>query len=118
MGVFQQRQQAEHFGEEFDKVCTDLGIGVNEEKKQLGCIVDFLGLEFDTLQMEARLPKDKLNKAIKGVAKVLEKKSSTTHEELQSLVGLLSFAAKVVCPGRAFLRRLYDALAKGGKYLH
>lgn len=68
--------------------------------------------------MEARLPKDKLKKAIEGVAKVLEKKSSTTHEELQSLVGLLSFAAKVVCPGRAFLRRLYDALAKGGKYLH
>ena len=68
--------------------------------------------------MEARLPKDKLKKAIEGVAKVLEKKSSTTHEELQSLVGLLSFAAKVVCPDQAFLRCLYDILAKGGKYLH
>lgn len=61
-------------------------------KKQLGCIVDFLGLEFDTVKMEARLPKDKLEKAIKGVARLLEKRSSTTHEELQSLVGLLSFA--------------------------
>ena len=77
-----------------------------------------MGLEFDTLQMEARLPKDKLNKAIEGVTKILEKKSSTTHEELQSLVGLLSFAAKVIYLGRAFLRRLYDALAQDGKYLH
>lgn len=47
----------------------------------------------------------------------MEKKTSTTHKELQSLVGLFSFAVKVVYPGRAFLRRLYDTLAKGGKYL-
>lgn len=76
-----------------------MGMGVNKGKKQLGCIVDFLGLEFDTLQMEARLPKDKLQKAIEGVARVLEKKSPTTHEKLQSLVGLLSFAAKAFFPG-------------------
>lgn len=76
---------------------------MNDGKKQLSCIVDFLGLKFDILQMEARLLKDKLRKAIEGVANVLEKKSSTTHEELQSLVGLFSFATKVVCPSRAFL---------------
>lgn len=73
--------------------------------------MDFLGLEFDTVKMEARLPEDKLEKAIKRVAKLLEKSSSTTHKELQSLVGLFSFAAKVVYPGRAFLRRLYDGFA-------
>ena len=116
--VFKKLQQAQQFGKEFDNVCVDLGVGVNGEKKQLGCIVDFLGLEFDTLLMEARLPKDKLIKAIEGVARILEKKSSTTHKELQSLVGLLSFAAKVVYPGQAFLRRLYNGLAKGRKYLH
>ena len=116
--VFKRFQEAQQFGTEFDNVCTDLGVGVNGDKKQLGCIVDFLGLEFDTVKMEARLPKDKLEKAIKEVAKLLEKRSSTTHEELQSLIGFLSFAAKVIYPGRAFLRQLYDALAKGGKYLH
>ena len=87
------------------------GCGVNDEKKQLGYIIDFLGLKFDTLQMEARLSKDKLNKAIEGVTKFLEKKSSTTHEELQSLVGLLSFVAKVIYPGRTFLWQFYNALA-------
>lgn len=92
-GVFKERQQADQFGREFDEVYTDLGMGVNDGKKQLSCIVDFLGLQFDTLQIEATLPKDKLKKAIEGVANILEKKSSTTHEELQSLVGPLSFAA-------------------------
>lgn len=33
---------------------------------------------------------------------MLEKRSSTTHKELQSLVRLLSFAAKVVYPGQHF----------------
>ena len=56
--------------------------------------------------MEDRLPEDKLKKAIEGVARVLEKKSSTTHEELQSLVGFFSLVVKVVYPGQAFLRRL------------
>ena len=68
--------------------------------------------------MEARLLKNKLKKTIKRVAKILEKKSSTTNKEQEFLVGLLFFAAKVVCPSRAFLRHFYDGLAKGGKYLH
>ena len=116
--VFKKLQQAQQFGKECNNICVDLGGGVNGKKKQLGCIVDFLGLEFNILLMEAQLPKSKLKKAIKGVARILEKKSSTTHEEPQSLVGLFSFATKVVYPGRAFLRRLYDGLAKGGKCLH
>ena len=77
-----------------------------------------MGPEFVTPEMEARLLKDKLNKAIEGVINISEKKSSTTHEELQSLVSLLSFVARVIYPGRAFLRRFYYPLAKGGKYLH
>lgn len=79
--VFERQQQADQFSNKFDKVCANLGIGINNKKKQLDCIVDFLGQEFDTLQIEVRLSKDKLKKAIKGVAKILEKKSFTTYEE-------------------------------------
>ena len=68
--------------------------------------------------MEVRLPKDMLKKAIKRVAKVLEKKSSIIHEKLQSQVSFFCFTAKVVCLGRAFLWRFYNALARGEKYLH
>ncbi len=84
------------------------------KKKQLG----FLGLEFDTLLMEVQLSKDRLKKSMDEFANILKGESSTTHEELESLAGFFSFAAKVVCLGQAFLLRLYDRLAKGGKYLH
>lgn len=59
--------------------------------------------------MEARLPQKKLHEAREGVRLALEK-GFLLHTEPQSLVGFLSFAAKVVIPGRAFLRRVFDAL--------
>ena len=37
-------------------------------------------------------------------------KDSTLYADLESLAGFLSFAAKVIVPGRAFLRRVFDAL--------
>ena len=77
--VFSEQEQAKLFEKEFDDICRNLAVGVNNKKKQLGYIVDFLELEFDTLQMEAQLSKDKLNKAIERVTKILKKKSSTTH---------------------------------------
>lgn len=91
--VFKKLKEARQFGTEFDNICIDLGVGVNKDKKQLGYIVGFLGLEFDTVKTEACLQKEKLEKAIK----LLEKKSSTIHEELPSSDG---------------------SMAKGGNYLH
>ncbi len=111
-------QRAQLFGKVFDNVCDNLEVSANSGKKPLCCNVDFLGLEFDILLIEAWLPKDKLQKAIEEVATILRKKSWTTNEELDSLVGLHFFAANIVCPGRAFLLRLYDRVAKGKKYLH
>lgn len=34
--VFKKLQEAQQFGTEFDNLCTDLGVGVNGDKKQLG----------------------------------------------------------------------------------
>lgn len=53
MRFFKEGEQAQEFGEEFDSVYDDLSMGVNEGKKQLGCVVDFLEFEFDTLQMQS-----------------------------------------------------------------
>ena len=72
----------------FDSICADLDESVNNEKKQISCVVDFHGLEFDTLQIKARLLEDKLKKAIERVTKVFKKTSSTTYEELQYLISL------------------------------
>jgi hypothetical protein len=58
--------------------------------------------------MEARLPLAKLQKATELVEHAL-KKGKLSLQELQSLIGFLSFCCKVVPLGRSFLRRLYDA---------
>ena len=72
----------------------------------------FLGIEVDTLNLQLRLPADKLARLID----LLEETHGRKHilkKELESLTGLLQYAAKVVRPGRAFIQRLY-ALEKVG----
>lgn len=58
--------------------------------------------------MEARLPDEKLTRIYHTVASWLDKRNATKCEIL-SLVGL---AAKVVRPGRTFVRRMYSVAAK------
>ena len=67
----------------------------------------FLGISLDTEKLEAKLPPEKLASIRAELARWLEQ-SSCTKRQLQSLIGLLSFAAKVVPPGRTFLRRMID----------
>ena len=66
-----------------------------------------MGLELDSVEMEARLPPDKLNKAQELLNKYCNKRKIRLRE-LQSLIGYLSFCCSVVPPGRCFLRRLID----------
>ena len=70
-------------------------------------VITYLGIEIDSVNMVARLPKEKLIKLNNdlrqwGVRKKCRKR------DLLSLIGSLSFACKVVKPGRMFLRRLID----------
>ena len=99
------------YGQQFDDLCAQLGLTVNHSKDIMGTIADFLGIEFDSGHMQARLPPDKLARA-RNTAKILLNRATISHQELESAVGFLSFAAKIVIPGRAFLRRLFDALRK------
>ena len=61
--------------------------------------------------MEARLPLDKLTRTKEALHEWSCKKSATL-KELQSLIGTLQFACRVVVPGRAFLHRIIS-LTKG-----
>ena len=97
--------------QQFDNLCAELGLSINHSKDTMGTIAEFLGIEFDSSDMQARLPPDKLARA-RNTAKDLIKRTTVSHQELESAVGFLSFAAKVVVPGRAFLRRLFDALRR------
>ena len=66
----------------------------------------FLGIEVDTVQLQLRLPRDKMARLILELEKAQGRKC-LSKSELQSLAGLLQHACKVVRPGRAFMRRLH-----------
>jgi hypothetical protein len=110
LAVLAPHLDATRYADDFDSLCDDLGLTVKHKKSYSGTCTDFLGLEIDTAAMEARLPSAKHAKALLLVRTYLRRRSITLLE-LQSLIGFLSFAAKVVPLGRPFLRRLYNALS-------
>ena len=57
--------------------------------------------------MRAKLPQDKVSKIRDLLAQYMRRRKITLVE-LQSLLGLLNFACKVIRPGRAFVRRLIN----------
>ena len=73
--------------------------------------LEFMGVLLDSNKMEARLPLDKLTRTKEALHEWSHKKSATL-KELQSLIGTLQFACRVVVPGRAFLQRIIS-LTKG-----
>lgn len=71
----------------------------------------YLGIEIDTVHMCLRLPDDKLVK-IRSEIQMAMTRQRLSKRQLQSLAGLLNFAAAVVKGGRVFLRRCFDTIAK------
>lgn len=67
----------------------------------------FLGLVFDSNSRTITLPTARKNFVLLQVNEFLTKKSCTL-KELQSLIGFLSYASKVVYGGRTFTRRLIN----------
>ena len=67
--------------------------------------LEFLGITLDSVHMSALLPTDKLDRA-RTLLQTWRKRSSCQLKELQSLIGILQFACRVIAPGRTFLRRL------------
>ena len=102
---------AEAYCHDFDAVCSQLGLIINHSKDIMGTKADFLGIELDSILMQGRLPPDKLARARNMVNDLLNRRVISRHE-LESAVGFLSFAAKIVIPGRAFLRRLFNAIRR------
>ena len=67
----------------------------------------FLGVELSSVDMEARLPAEKLDKYREKLTD-FAKYRKTTLENMQSVIECLQFATSVIIPGRAFVRRLVD----------
>ena len=67
----------------------------------------YLGIEINSVASTIQLPEDKFNE-LQLLLKQWGSRKKCTKRELLSLIGSLSFACKVVKPGRMFLRRLID----------
>ena len=88
--------------------CIQAGLPLEPSKTQGPvCSITFLGIELDSMTMEARLPEDKLSDTLEMLAQWRGCKSCKKRE-LQSLIGVLAHASKVVRSSRVFLRRLID----------
>ena len=88
-------------------VCEELQIPLAEKQEGPATVITFLGILLDSENLEARLPPGKLQE-IKQALSHWSRRQSCTKQQLLSLIGTLSFAAKVVPPGRTFLRRMID----------
>src|SRR2546423_853085 len=95
----------------FGTLTSYLGLSENVNKRKDGWVVDFTGIELDSDLMEDRLPKDKHDRAIAGVQRLLTS-GSVTHRTLENLLGFLSFCTKVIPLGRPFLRNLFNLLKR------
>ena len=97
------------YEEFFVKLCKQLDINIKIEKDFAKLIAIFLSIELNIVDMTVRLPADKQKAALEKIDVVLKAKS-ISYEVLESLVGLLFFACKIVIFEKFFLRHLYDAL--------
>ena len=93
-----------------DDVCIWLSVPLAEHKRDgpTTCIV-FLGIVLDTVAGELRLPPDKLER-LKALLKSWGDRKACPRVDLESLIGLLNHACKVVRAGRSFLRRMLNIL--------
>ena len=92
-----------------------LGIPVAMDKLEgLSTCITFLGIEIGTVVGEIRLPEVKVVELQKLIRTWLGRRSCS-KQDLQSLIGKVQHACKVVCPGRTFLRRMFELLAVAAK---
>ncbi len=94
----------------FIAICDFLGIPLAPEKLVYPTtILEFLGLVFNTLERKIVVPKEKVVKLI-SLIENFEQRKKARLREIQSLIGSLNFVCRAVAPGRAFLRRIINAI--------
>jgi hypothetical protein len=102
----------------FSSLCQELGVPLAVEKT-IGpsCVITFLGLEIDTLEIVIKIPPPKLSEVQQKLIETLNKKKITL-KDLQSLTGLLNVCALAIPAVRAFNRRFCDAMQRVCKPNH
>lgn len=93
------------------RVCAELGIPLAPEKEDgPTTVMKLLGIIINTVAQELRLPEVKLKRLLE-LLREWETKKTCTRRELESLLGTLQHACKVIRPGRAFMRQALSLLS-------
>ena len=95
----------------FRELMADLGVPM-AEKKTVGpdTVLAFLGIEIDSMTMQARLPEDKRAAMLLMLTAMLAKEKVRVRE-VQVLLGQLNFACRLIQASRTFCRKLGLALS-------
>ncbi|XP_077778992.1 uncharacterized protein LOC144326320 [Podarcis muralis] len=90
----------------FKALAEELGVPLANEKTE-GPVttMTYLGIELDTMAQTSRLPSEKLVAVKELISQILPLRKITL-KQIQSLLGHLNFACRVVSPGRPFCGRL------------
>ena len=90
--------------------CRDLGVPLAAEKLEgpTQCLT-FLSIEMNTRNGILRLPAEKLS-CLRDLLGQWSSRNSYRRHKLESLIGSLQHACRVIKLGRAFLRRMIDVL--------
>ncbi|MES9881411.1 MAG: reverse transcriptase domain-containing protein [Sedimenticola sp.] len=103
---------------EFQKSMDHLGVPVADEKTEgPKTVIVFLGLEIDSVDLIVKIPMVKVKELIQKIQDVLNKEKVTLRV-MQSLIGSLNFACRVIVPGRPFCRRLVNSICGLSKPHH
>ncbi|XP_068110929.1 toll-like receptor 7 [Hyperolius riggenbachi] len=93
------------------QICQSFGIPLAIAKTEGPTTsLKFLGVHIDTLAMECSLPLDKVSDLKTTIQNMVGRKKVTLRD-LQSLIGKLNFACRIMPMGRIFCRRLSSATA-------
>lgn len=110
--------ECQHALDILKRICACLGVPLAPDK-QYGpsAVIVFLGIIIDTLKQELRLPEDKLKRLLELIDQWVRKKTCT-KVELESLLGTLLDACKVIPSGRAFTGRALSLLSVARRRHH
>ena len=109
-GVESSHQQATAAFKALGWLLSDLGLAESTEKAEPPTTqITYLGVEFDSVAMEMRVPACKLQE-IKSEIRLWLRRTTITKKELQSLLGKLFWVGRVVKHSRVFLGRMLEQL--------
>ena len=109
-GVESEKIRAAQSFKDMGALLCELGLKESKSKQRPPSqVMTYLGVEFDSIKMEMRVPADKLAEVSADI-ETWSKKTTAAKQPLQSLLGRLFWVARCVKFSRVFLGRLLDLL--------